>query len=148
MKGLTSKCLHCGSMVGKTRKYCSRECWYKSRKGLIPKNILSGILWTDKVNKKRANSMRGDKHPNWVESSTNYSTIHGWLRSSVLKKNVCRSCGKVGRTEWALLKGKTYEKKKSNFKELCASCHRQYDKIGERGWITRRLNQKHAFIRR
>lgn len=61
--------------------------------------------------------------------SLKYSAIHEWLRSSFDKTGKCdNNCGKeYKRTEWSLLKGKKYERKRENYRELCVSCHRIYD---------------------
>ena len=138
-------CLTCKERIeapSRGKKYCSRPCWYKSRKGIIPKNIIT--LYTPKLNRARSAKLREDKSPLWKGSRIGYSAIHTWLRLYANKKSECANCKKIGRTEWALKKGKIYERKKVNFLELCASCHRKYDEIGKKGWITRRKNKKHA----
>ena len=59
----------------------------------------------------------------------NYYRVHAWLRWNFTKDNKCGFCGSTSKSkyEWALIKGKNYEKKKENFMELCIACHREYD---------------------
>ena len=58
------------------------------------------------------------------------SAIHSWLRYHYGNATKCtgEDCsGKSQTVEWALRKGKEYEKNKDNFRMLCISCHRKYD---------------------
>jgi hypothetical protein len=59
-----------------------------------------------------------------------YSSIHKWLAYKFGKANHCenKNCPKksVG-FHWALIRGKKYEFKRKNFKQLCYSCHKRYD---------------------
>ena len=63
----------------------------------------------------------------------NYYRVHQWLRWNFVKNNKCDHCGSASKLkyEWALIKGKKYEKKRENFAELCISCHRIYDGLME-----------------
>lgn len=60
-----------------------------------------------------------------------YFRIHNWLSYHHGKANKCENenCKSVSpkRFEWALLKGKDYEKNRNNYIMLCPSCHRKYD---------------------
>lgn len=57
-----------------------------------------------------------------------YGKIHHWLAKNYGKASKCEHCkGSDKKYEWALLKGKTYEKNIDNFFQLCTSCHRKYD---------------------
>lgn len=58
----------------------------------------------------------------------NYMNVHKWLQTNAVKPNLCSFCNKPGsRIEWALKKGKSYEKVIDNFIPLCSSCHTAYD---------------------
>ncbi len=73
---------------------------------------------------------RGKKHPWRKLEKYGYSAIHKWLKNNFGKPNKCEmsSCKKISDNfEWALKKGKEYEKKRENFIQLCVSCHRIYD---------------------
>lgn len=65
---------------------------------------------------------------------SNYSNTHHWLKYHFGKAKKCERCkGKSQkRYEYALIKGKKYEKKRENFMELCSPCHKIYDNIIER----------------
>jgi len=62
-----------------------------------------------------------------------YSAVHGWLRHQIgTAKPPCEKCGVTTddrRYEWALLKGKQYQKKRENFFILCRPCHVVYDGV-------------------
>lgn len=64
-----------------------------------------------------------------------YDIIHSWLIRKHGSANQCVSLtctGKSKNFQWALLKGKLYEKNPENFIQLCASCHMKYDMTPER----------------
>lgn len=60
-----------------------------------------------------------------------YISIHSWIKYHYGKANHCsnQSCTFLNpkRYEYALKKGKEYEKKIDNYIPLCVSCHRKYD---------------------
>ena len=62
-------------------------------------------------------------------SKREYHTIHVYLNRHYPKKKKCEMCGITGqnRYELALIKGRTYSRKISDYMELCVSCHRKYD---------------------
>ena len=65
-----------------------------------------------------------------IEKYPVYSLVHQWFRYHYGSANRCESnscSGKSKRFEWALIKGKKYEKKRENFMMMCRSCHRKYD---------------------
>ncbi len=58
----------------------------------------------------------------------NYRHFHDWLRKYYGHASRCEFCDAKGKKyQWALVKGKNYERKRENFMELCPSCHRKYD---------------------
>lgn len=65
-----------------------------------------------------------------IVNGINYSTLHWWVRRTFGSANKCEhpNCSKESLIyEWALLKGKKYEKKRENYWQLCRKCHFQYD---------------------
>lgn len=70
-----------------------------------------------------------------------YGAVHYWIRRNFKKPSFCQGVDCKGiskRLEWALKRGKEYEKKRGSFLCLCKSCHSKYDitentrrKIGE-----------------
>lgn len=57
-----------------------------------------------------------------------YGSIHNWLHKNYPKNSKCELCGDTEkRHEWALKRGKKYERRIENFMELCVRCHRTYD---------------------
>lgn len=80
-------------------------------------------------------------NPAWKGRMASYFAKHIWLNSHFGKATRCenykckyprktadrRTLVSPKRFEWALRKGKTYQHKRENFVQLCASCHRFYD---------------------
>lgn len=59
-----------------------------------------------------------------------YRRIHQWLYYHFGKANKCENKDCLGNNtayQYALIKGKQYEKKRENYMLLCQSCHRLYD---------------------
>ena len=80
-----------------------------------------------------------EKNSNWKADSNNYQTIHSWLLVNFRKKK-CEKCGVTNKKlDWALLKGKKYQRERKNFKILCRSCHLKYDYTPERKYKVRDL---------
>jgi len=93
-----------------------------------------GHIVTKETRKKISEALRNEKHFNWKEKPT-YGIVHYWLRQNYDQTNTCEHCRQQKRCQWALIKGKEYERKRENFIRLCVKCHRRYD-FGERLRIT------------
>lgn len=79
---------------------------------------------TEETKRKISNSLKG------VYTSDTYGTIHIWLIKNFGKANKCENpkCDFNSKTfDYALIKGKTYKRKRENFIMLCRSCHKKYD---------------------
>ncbi len=75
-----------------------------------------------------------EKFPVKGISRSEYSSIHSWIRKNFGSAQKCEGSNCTGpskRIEWALLKGKKYERKRENFIQLCKSCHVKYDATPE-----------------
>lgn len=82
--------------------------------------------------------LRGSNNHAWKDK-VGYSGVHRWLYRNFGKANHCESCcGEAKRYEWALIKGKSYEKRRDSFWQLCSSCHQKYDESRKKMWETRR----------
>lgn len=93
----------------KRKKFCSRECKDKSFSVF---NV-------------------GKKHANWKSyNKLSYSGIHQWLRNYFQKPNKCENPNcqhKSKNFQWALKKRRKCIRKRTNFWQLCRSCHAKYD---------------------
>lgn len=152
---LNTHCLRCKTLLkGEQTKYCSCLCQRKSMKGKVfvrggvPWNkgktwesdarLLANRYWkgkkrdpeTQKNAHAAAKLYRGIKHFAWKADKASYSAIHHWMISNHKKSGVCEDCGnkynKSGQTDWANL-GKMDRLDRSDWKELCCSCHRNMD---------------------
>lgn len=56
-----------------------------------------------------------------------YRNIHDWIRRRMKHISECYFCGKPGKLDNALLKGKEHEKNIDNYIKLCRKCHYNYD---------------------
>jgi hypothetical protein len=74
-------------------------------------------------------------HPSWWKGDdAGYEAIHRYLRQHFPKTGTCEQCGIKARTDYALIKGRTYSRDRSDYRELCRRCHIGYDEIGGSRW--------------
>lgn len=109
----------------------------KFEKGHIPFN-------KGKVHLKEANN------PNWKGDEVGYTALHDWLRKNFGKANKCEICKILiaKKYEWALLKGKEYERKRENFWQLCSKCHTKYDDKCPSAWNKGRKETRPEVLKR
>lgn len=141
--GVTTLCQNCGkevySLPGKAKighgKYCSRSCRATANYpnnlkafsgGEIAKNSGRMALrrFTEEVRKDET------LHGKWAGDEVGYSALHQWLRRRYGDPCMCEVCGTCdpGRKyEWANISYE-YRRDRSDFKRMCISCHRKYDK--------------------
>jgi len=125
---VTLTCPQCGSKfeVKKSeknrRKYCSKECLSRSKKGKIPENI--------KIAQAKSPFQKGEKNINWKGGITPYpkewtGSLHHrvWIRD----QNKCQLCGKGGKKRSDLVcHHLDFDKQNclmDNLQLLCRSCH-------------------------
>jgi len=102
--------MQCKKCKNKTKlphnKFCSQKCYWESLVGI-----------------------KGKDAPNY-KKIVGESQVHKWLGINFGKEKNCegKDCRKNSIWyDWALKKGKKYERKRKNFLRLCRSCHRRYD---------------------
>jgi hypothetical protein len=123
----------CSTKQWTNQKYCSKECYRKNWDGhKYGVKIKKGQRLSPLTEFKKGKiGDRNEKHPQWKGDNVGYSGIHTWLRINFGYPNKCdnEAClaKNIKRFEWALIKGKEYERKRENFMQLCVSCHRKYD---------------------
>lgn len=102
----------------------------------VSKALMGHTFSFETLNKMRENraDVKGENNPNWKGDKVGKIGIHIWLRNNFKKRRICELCGFKSndplRIDWALIRGKEYERKRENFMELCRSCHTKYDKKG------------------
>ena len=108
------KCIKCvGVIKSHKHKFCSKECYWKSLRGI-----------------------KGENAPNY-KKVVGKSQVHHWLGVHYGKPRICEDKKCDGRTkeryfDWALKTGYKYERKRENFLRMCRSCHRRYDLTPEK----------------
>lgn len=71
---------------------------------------------------------RGPQAWNWRGEDLGYYALHRYLRDHFPKSGVCSECGgSTRRTEWALIRGRSYSRDIQDYRELCRECHMIYD---------------------
>ena len=107
----------------------------KTRKKISDANAgraMRGRGWhvTEETRKKMREAQAGENNHNWRGNDIGYWGIHRWLIKTFGKANKCENinCSKLGREiQWALLKGKSHQRKRENYIMLCEKCHKKYD---------------------
>lgn len=65
--------------------------------------------------------------PNWKGDDVSYAGLHKWLgRRKGKAPRLCEQCGRVARCHWANISGE-YKRDLSDYRALCASCHKYED---------------------
>lgn len=119
------------SRVGR-KKFCSKKCRddnYVRPLGIIPNFINGNKGWFKEGEQSDSN------HPNWVGDKVCYTALHSWVHRKLGKACKCDECGITkspdGMTRffhWANISGK-YKRDLTDWKQLCAVCHRKFDEI-------------------
>lgn len=120
LKYIQRLCRVCGKQFtfhksrAEVAKYCSYEC----------------------RNSDYRKRLEGENNPRWAGSRISVAGIHLWLKHTCGNPPSCEMCGLSGSKrlsdgkwsiQWALIKGKKYERKRETFWGLCSRCHRRYD---------------------
>lgn len=119
------KCIDCNKKINNSAisrcKPCSNSLKQK------------GKLWSNSHRAKMAVYWKSRKKE-FEKRKSSYAAIHLWIRKYYKKKGKCEHCNDKSkkRYEWALIKGKKYNKNINNYVELCVRCHRIYD--GTMAW--------------
>lgn len=120
-------------MIKRNCKRCSKAFSVKPylvRKGC---GIFCSTKCANIVSRKNSiGKYRGVKSQNWKGDKLTYSGLHDWIKREYGKATKCENLdfclGKSKTYDWALIKGKSYRRQKTNFLQLCRSCHVRYDK--------------------
>ena len=57
-----------------------------------------------------------------------YDAVHQYMHRTFIKSGICDNCKLKKKTQWSNISGK-YLRQRSDWKELCASCHYKTDLI-------------------
>lgn len=119
-------------------RFCSKECWYKTKLGKAPWNK-GGTGLQVAWNKGKECAWREEKHVNWKEVGYGYSAVHNWIRKKLPYPKRCSLCNRVKKLEWANKSGE-YKRDIEDWIALCRKCHVNYDRsIGIWGLATKKF---------
>lgn len=62
----------------------------------------------------------------YKDNPREYNSVHQWVKRHMTKTGICNICGKPNKTQWSNKTG-MYMRNISDWQELCAYCHTQYD---------------------
>ena len=121
---ITKICKECGKSFQVPpshdyRKYCSKECFGKSMKGMP----------NPKRSRENKGRFKGKDNPNFKGDSVSYGGIHRWVYRNIPKPTICPRCGKApvrGRIEAHNKSGK-YLRDPDDWEYLCTACHQEID---------------------
>lgn len=154
-------CLVCGLVFQKkptvskedwtTTYYCSKECYWQSKKGKTSWN--KGLKFPGQTrstsfkkgrktwNKGLLGYMAGSLNGRWQGDDITYGQKHERLTTKYGRPKQCEFCDKVGEKklvktkifkrwtiEWALKHGREYSTNKEDYFQLCRRCHSNYDR--------------------
>lgn len=143
----------CGLPEWSRRKYCSKQCADKARKGTPAWN--KGIelhyeVWNkdkkglqeawNKGNGEYAKKLGfgkwmagrfGEEANQWKGDAVGYGALHDWVRRKLGTPKKCEKCGFESsngrRFHWAN-KSHQYKRELNDWMRLCAKCHKEYDR--------------------
>jgi len=98
-----------------------KDPWNKGTKGLCIPN--SGSF------------QKGMTPTTWKGDDVGYHALHRWVSNHKGKASMCQHCGSEENVQWAN-KSHEYKRELDDFIELCAKCHKTYDK-DTYGWATK-----------
>lgn len=139
-----------------TSKYCSRKCmqeinpgllvartkpvWNKGTKGVVKPNSGSfrkGQRVSPSTEFKKGQTAN-EKNTNWKGEQAGYTAIHSWIKRRKPLTGVCLWCRSKRYTELANLDYE-YTRDLDTWAELCAPCHKTYDRQNNWGFATNRF---------
>lgn len=130
LKGKVKNCPICNNeyyapkwlMDNKGGKYCSRNCYYTSKKGHTPWNKgTKGVCKPNNTSfKPIGNLFKG--------TMAEYKNLHYWVSKMLGRPRKCELCknDKLELYHWANKSGK-YLRHKLDWIRLCVKCHYHYD---------------------
>ena len=80
------------------------------------------------------------KSPMWKGVKANYISVHWWINVHWERPPACELCGEKQskKYEWANISG-LYKRERSDWLNLCTSCHHKFDNSHEKLWVKLRL---------
>lgn len=88
---------------------------------------------------KKRPEMMGDKNHKWMGDFVGYRALHGWVSRQLGKAKRCKVCNTTNNVEWANI-SHDYKRDISDWVELCAKHHDEYDHKTMWGAIKRRFH--------
>ena len=74
----------------------------------------------------------GIKNAKWMGDKVSYTALHKWIYRHWGEAKKCEQCGSDIKVQWSNISGK-YIRERSDWRQLCQSCHRKDDAINQKG---------------
>jgi hypothetical protein len=81
--------------------------------------------------------MKSENHGNWKGDNISYKGLHHWVNKHLPKPDLCQLCKEKPPKELACITG-IYNREFKNWARLCYKCHRNWDNVVVKSWITRK----------
>jgi hypothetical protein len=111
--------------------YKRTDEWHRIHREAMKKT--KGHIVTQETRKKIGDAQRGEKHYGWKGDNIKYRSLHGWIVNNYGKADHCDKCKTKNAKvyDWANISGE-YKRDKSDYIQLCRSCHIKMDDTPEK----------------
>lgn len=138
-------CIKCGKeQLGRKKyyKYCSQDCYHKSKIGVSHQwgykisLALKGVKKSPEHRQKVIDARKGkpvlktrnENHQFWKGDNVGYDALHDWIKRRLIKPQECSKCFCTDRKlHLANISGE-YRRDLLDWKYLCPVCHSKHDK--------------------
>lgn len=128
-------------------KYCSRSC-HGSVSGKVGGTNGKGVSRNKGVKRPYLSARNkiikftGVNSGGWRGDNVGYEGMHCWLLKNYKKTGICEHCLFQKKTHWANKSHNYRREDRTDWLELCSSCHQKYDKTETKHIIARFKNKK------
>jgi hypothetical protein len=84
--------------------------------------------------------LTNEKHPLWKGDNVSNKGLHKYVRRHFQPPEKCQLCNQNPAKELANITG-IYNRELKNWAYFCHICHKHFDNVGVRAWITRKNNR-------
>ena len=96
---------------------------------MITKRVASrkGYRHSIETKNKIAEAQKDEKSAQWKGDQVGYHGLHTWVYKKLGKAKICNECSSTTNVEWSNI-SHSYKRNINDWQQLCAKCHRSFDK--------------------